>query len=312
MAERRPLPFAPGDRATLLCVGHELDVLYARIPETVERPSPEHPLSARDASALPRGRSLIVRTGISRVLPIAGEWFEATIERAWRFGGSDHLKADVERVWLDLDAVGLPVLPLRHQHAWTLDGWLERHGLELDDLEPAYDEVTATPERREVEMAQVLPDPFTPLELEEDPILEAVAWREAGDARRCEKLLSEMLRRDLRCVDAHAHLGNLAMTGYLGRRGHDRAQRHYRVGVEIAERALAPDGQDVTPKGFIDNRPYLRALHGLGLARWALGAAEEAERLFAKLLWRDPADGAGARFLIQAVRDGIDYEAFDA
>lgn len=311
MADPRPLPFAPGDRATLLCVGHELDVLYARLPEAVARPSPEHPLSARDAGALPRGRSLIVRTGISPVLPVAGEWFEATVERAWRFGGSDHLKGTVERTWLDLDAVGLPALRLRHQHAWTLDGWLERHGLELGDLEPVYEEVIATTERREVEMEQVLPHPFTPLELEEDPILEAVEWREAGDARRCEKLLSEMLRQDLRCVDAHAHLGHLYMTGYRGRRARERAQRHYRVGVEIAERALAPDGQDVTPKGFIDNRPYLRALHGLGLAHWALGDAETAEHLFARLLWRDPADGAGARFLIQAVRDGIEYEEFD-
>lgn len=310
MADPRPLPFATGDRVTLLCVGHELDVLYARIPEAPDRPS-EHPLSKRDAAALPRGRSLIVRTGISPVLPVAGEWFEATVERVWRFGGSDYAKASVERTWLDLDAVGLPVLTLRHQRPWTLDGWLELHGLELDDLEPVYEQVIATPERREVEMEQVVPDPFTPLELEEDAILEAVMWRDAGDARHSEKLLSEMLRQDLRCVDAHAHLGNLAMAGYPARRAWGRAHRHYRVGVEIAERPLAPGGQDVTPKGLIDNRPYLRCLHGLGLASWALGDAEAAERLFARLLWRDPADGAGARFLVQAVRDGVAYEAYD-
>ena len=133
MATSRPLPFAPDDRATLLCVGHELDVLYARVPEATERTPSESPLSARDASALPRGRSLIVRTGISRVLPVAGEWFEATVERAWRFGAADHLKASVERSWLDLGAVELPVLPLRHAHPWTLTGWLERHGLDRDD-----------------------------------------------------------------------------------------------------------------------------------------------------------------------------------
>lgn len=30
MADARPLPFAPGDRPRLLCVGHQIDVLYAR------------------------------------------------------------------------------------------------------------------------------------------------------------------------------------------------------------------------------------------------------------------------------------------
>ena len=310
MADPRPLPFAPGDRPTLLCVGHQIDVLYARVPEPMGERSGDHPLGARDAAALPRGRSLIVRTGISPVLPVAGEWFDLTVERAWRFGGTDYLAGTVERTWLDLGAVELPPLRLGHQVPWTLEAWLQQHDLELGDLAPAYDEVIASPHRREVEMEQVLPEPFTPLELEEDPIVEAAAWREAGDSARCEKLLSEMLRQDLRCVDAHAHLGNLFMQGYWGFPDAARAQRHYRVGVEIAEKALAPDGQDVTPKGFLDNRPYLRALHGFGLATWALGDAAEAEQSFAQLLWRDPADGAGARFLIQAVRDGIDYEDY--
>jgi hypothetical protein len=67
----------------------------------------------------------------------------------------------------------------------------------------------------------------------------------------------------------------------------------------------------VTPKGLIFNRPYLRARHGLGLATWALGDMAEAERLFLRLLWRDPSDGTGARFLVQEVRDGFAYGESD-
>lgn len=310
MPDPRPQPFAPGDRPTLLCVGHQLDVLNARTMDPPDTSPSDRPLSARDAASVPRGRSLIVRTGISRILPVAGEWFELSVERAWRFGGTDYLKGTVERTWRDLDAVALPTLRLRHRLPWTLDEWLERHGLELDDLDSVYADVIAAPTRHEVEMEQVLPDPYTPLEAEEDPIVEAVRWREAGDSMRCEKLLSEMLRQDLRCIDAHAHLGNLFFQGYWGMPDIARAQRHYEVGVDIAERALAPDGRDVTSRGLIDNRPYLRSLHGLGLATWALGDAEASERWFAHLLWRDPGDGAGARFLLRAVRDGVSYDAF--
>lgn len=105
----------------------------------------------------------------------------------------------------------------------------------------ASERVLATEERRQVELAQVLPDPFSPLELEEDAILEAVEWRMMGDSQRSEKLLSELTRQDLRCIDAHAHLGNLFMEGYWGFPGEAHAQRHYRVGVEIAERTWSTD-----------------------------------------------------------------------
>ena len=306
MAERSAPPFTPGDRTTLLCVGHQLDVLHARLPE--RGASEAQDLSARDARAVPRGRSFIVRTGLSRDLPVAGEWFELTVERAWRFGGGNYLKGEVTRCWLDLEALALPALDLLYEGPWTVAGWLRDSGLEPDDLEPAYEAVLAAHERREVEMERVSPEPLSRLELEEDAILESIAWRDMGDPMHAEKLLSELLRQDLRCVDAHAHLGNLHMEGYWGRPRPERARRHYQVGVAIAESALAPDGNDVTPKGLIDNRPYLRALHGLGLAAWALGDNEEAERLFARLLWRDPSDGAGARFLLEDLRRGARYE----
>ena len=306
MAEPSAPPFAAGDRATLLCVGHQLDVLHARLPERGGAPAQD--LSARDARAVPRGRSFIVRTGLSRDLPVAGEWFELTVERAWRFGGGNYLKGEVSRCWLDLEALALPALELLYEGPWTVADWLRDSGLEPDDLEPVYEAVLATPERRQVEMERVSPEPLTRLELEEDAILESIAWRDMGDPMHAEKLLSELLRQDLRCIDAHAHLGNLHMEGYWGRPRPERARRHYQVGVAIAESALAPDGSDVTPKGLIDNRPYLRALHGLGLAAWALGDREEAERLFARLLWRDPSDGAGARFLLEDLRRGARYE----
>lgn len=303
----RPLPFTSGEEVTLLCVGTSLDVLHARIPEPE---APSDALSRRDAAAVPRGRSLIVRTGISAELPVAGEWFELHAEKTWRFGGTPYAKGEVVRCRLDLDAVPMPPLIAHQRDTWSLEEWLESRGLERDDLEPEYEALVSGGARREVELQDTLVMPFTPLELEEDPILEAIAWRELGDGFHAEKILSEMTRQELRCLDAHAHLGHQAM-----HRAHAqpswlrRAHRHYRVGVHLAERALGED--DVTSRGLLDNRPYLRCLHGLGLATWALGDMDEAARLFERLLRRDPDDGSGARFLLPAVREGVAYEAYD-
>jgi hypothetical protein len=101
----------------------------------------------------------------------------------------------------------------------------------------------------------------------------------------------------LRCLDAHAHLGNLAFE-------HDPALaiRHYEVGVRIGELSLASDFDGLLAWGFVDNRPFLRGLHGFGLCCWRLGRFDEAERVFVRMLWLNPSDNQGVRFLIEAVR----------
>ena len=50
------------------------------------------------------------------------------------------------------------------------------------------------------------------------------------------------------------------------------------------------------PWGLIDNRPFLRCLHGVGLSLWRLGKTREAAAAFRKMLWLNPGDNQGARF----------------
>jgi tetratricopeptide (TPR) repeat protein len=104
-------------------------------------------------------------------------------------------------------------------------------------------------------------------------------------------------RADLRCLDAHAHLGNLDFDG----RPAD-ALRHYEVGMRIGELSLGKDFEGVLLWGFIDNRPFLRCLHGFGLCLWRMGRFEEALRVFDRMLWLNPSDNQGVRFLIGDVR----------
>jgi hypothetical protein len=80
---------------------------------------------------------------------------------------------------------------------------------------------------------------------------------------------------DLRCLDAHAHLGNLAFERWA-----KDAIRHYEVGFRIGELSLGADFDGLLPWGRIDNRPFLRCMQGFGLCLWRLGRFEQAAQIF--------------------------------
>jgi hypothetical protein len=49
-------------------------------------------------------------------------------------------------------------------------------------------------------------------------------------------------------------------------------------------------------------------MHGFGLCLWRLGRFEEAERVFERMLWLNPPDNQGVRFLIDDVRAKTEWE----
>ena len=52
---------------------------------------------------------------------------------------------------------------------------------------------------------------------------------------------------------------------------------------------------------LIDNRPFMRCLHGYGIALWRLRRFKEAEEIFRRMLMLNPSDNQGVRFLIDRV-----------
>lgn len=60
--------------------------------------------------------------------------------------------------------------------------------------------------------------------------------------------------------------------------------------------------------GRIDNRPFLRCMHGFGVCLWRLTRRKEAETIFERMLWLNPSDNQGVRFLLPAVRAGERWE----
>ena len=115
--------------------------------------------------------------------------------------------------------------------------------------------------------------------------------------------MMELCQVDLRCLDAHSHLGNFVFDH------HPRdAIRHYEVGLRIGELSLGDDFTGVLPWGLIDNRPFLRCMHGYGLCLWRLGRFDEAEHIFQQMLWLNPSDNRGVRFLIDEVKEKTAWE----
>ena len=81
--------------------------------------------------------------------------------------------------------------------------------------------------------------------------------------------------------------------------------------MRIGELSLGDDFNGVLPWGLIDNRPFLRCMHGYDLCLWRLGRFDEAERIFDRMLWLNPSDNQGVRFLIDEVKAKTAWADFE-
>lgn len=87
------------------------------------------------------------------------------------------------------------------------------------------------------------------------------------------------------------------------------ALAHHEAGVAVGELSLAVGFGGVLPWGWVDNRPFLRCLHGLGLCRWRTCEFQRAEEVFEAMLWLNPSDNQGERMYLPLVREGRRWPA---
>ena len=245
-------------------------------------------------------REITLRSAADVHNMVAGEIVTVRARKQWRYAGHPYVSGEVESHRLDVKALDL--VPLRLQDEDTWDPAEAYWGEEGESLEEWAKPIVAYGPRPSFEMEQVLPG-ADPDNWDSDPILEASELKAAGDRSGAEELLVEMLAVDLRCLDAHAHLGNCAIE-----HSPEKAIRHYEAGVRIGDLSLGDDFRGLLPWSRIDNRPFLRCLHGFGLCLWRLARDEEAAALFERMLWLNPADNQGVRFLLTPVRLGRRWE----
>lgn len=226
---------------------------------------------------------------------VPGEIARVTVSKCWTFDGYGYISGKIGDVRLDVAALGLVPLGLQDHGMW--DPADDDLG-EDEELAPS----RARGPRRAFEMDHVLPgaDPDDP---DDDPILRAVEFKESGSGEEARRELMDVLVEDLRCLDAHAHLGNFAFRHFP-----ERALRHYEVGMRIGDLSLPREFDGVLPWGAIDNRPFLRCLHGYGLALWKLGRFGEAAAALGRLLDLNPGDHQGAGFEVEEVRAGHPWQ----
>jgi hypothetical protein len=231
---------------------------------------------------------------------VPGQIVSLLMKRRWDHRGSAYASGDVGPARLDVPALGL--VPLRLADRGVLD---PREVYDLDD-HPALKKIwrRAAAPRRTYEMEQVLPGVDEEnFDIDSDPIIEASELNQTGDLSGARKILMELLGVDLRCLDAHAHLGNFVLA-----RNPAQALLHYGVGVGIGDQALGPGFTGMLPWGTLDNRPFLRCLDGSGIALWRLGRLSEAEAVFERMLVLNPNDNQGARFNLLDVRGGRSWK----
>jgi hypothetical protein len=233
-------------------------------------------------------------TGLWDIVP--GEIIIVMPRKQWRYKGHPYLSGEIKAWRLDIVALGLTPLKLNETGIWDPKDhyWGEPDASIEEWARP----IMGQGPRPEYEMEQILPgenldDPDT------DPIIETVERREDGDSLGAHRMLMRLLASDLRCLDAHAHLGN-----FVFNHSPEKAIRHYEVGVRIGELSLDEGFNGVLPWGCIDNRPFLRCMHGYGLCLWRLGRHKEAEEVFTRMLWLNPSDNQGVRFLLNDLREG--------
>jgi hypothetical protein len=231
---------------------------------------------------------------------VPGEILTVRVRKQWRYAGHPYVSGEVEGRRLDVPALGLVPLRLLDEAPW--DPSEEFWGEAGEPLEAWERRIVDRGRRPSFEMEQILPG-ADPEDFDNNPILEASDLAEAGDPEGAREMLGGLLAADLRCLDSHAHLGLLAL-----KLSPTKAIRHYETGVLIGELSLGDGFDGLLPWARIDNRPFLRCLHGFGLCLWRLDRDAGAASVFERMLWLNPADNQGARILLAQVRAGRRWE----
>ncbi|HSR99699.1 MAG TPA: hypothetical protein VLM79_21750 [Kofleriaceae bacterium] len=246
-------------------------------------------------------REVTLRTAVRYEIP--GSIITVTPTKQWTHARHPYLSGAVERMRVDVGALGLVPLALRNEGEWDPED--EYWGEEGDPIGEWAKPIIARGKRPAFEMEQVIPG-ADPNDFDSDPIIEASERSQAGDPAGASALLMKLLAEDLRCLDAHAHLGNVEF-----KRAPKQAVRHYEMGAAIGALSLGTSFDGVLPWGHIDNRPFLRCLNGTGLCAWRLGDRRSAAAVFEKMLWLNPGDHQGARFNLAAVSAGKTWEEME-
>jgi tetratricopeptide (TPR) repeat protein len=230
-----------------------------------------------------------------------GHLVTLAIEKRWIWHGDAYASGKIENPRIDVSKLGLEPLQLEGGELDDVASYSEPY-CRPDPYALLWKKLTAKP-RASFEFDGIAWGALPGLAADENPTCDAAELVEAGDCQGARELLMETLGAELRCLDAHAHLGNLVFDQSPGR-----ALVHYEIGIRIGELSLPVGFDGLLAWNRIYNRPFLRCLQGYGLCLWRLGNLEDARKVFERVLSLNPNDNQGARFCWDDVRNGRSWE----
>jgi len=117
---------------------------------------------------------------------------------------------------------------------------------------------------------------------------------EESEMNEAERVFRAVLAQMPDHLDALHHLALVLSERNLVDEARDIWGQSVRIGRKTFPQDFEIDG-DLLEWGWLENRPFLRCLHGLALARYEEGETEEALKLFQELLSLNPNDNQGVR-----------------
>jgi tetratricopeptide (TPR) repeat protein len=233
---------------------------------------------------------------------VPGQIVSVRPNKRWTHRRYHYMSGQIEGTRIDIPAIGLKP-PALHERGSTDIG--EPYAANLEALW----RIVAANRNVDYELERIIPGADE--RGADDPVLEALELRDVGDNDGAEKALMDLLQADLRCLEAHALLGAWTFeTKYDSLAA--KALLHFEVGVAIGEQAVGPDFDGRLPWTYVGNRPFLRCLHGFGLALWRQGRTDDAIKAFERVSTLNPNDELEARLCWRATLDGTPWSEWSS
>ena len=249
--------------------------------------------------------TITLRTSHSDAWRIApGQLVEIEPSKRWQWQDDAYMSGEIKRAWTDISAIGITPLPLTDQGICTLAEVSEPF-TKPDPYAEMWEFLSTVP-RREFEFDPIAWGAGVGVDPEDDDahLIADAAELSVHHPDGARHLHMQALAADIRCIDAHVHLGNLRFD-----KRPEAALVHYDIAVTIGDLSLGPDFNGLLRWGYIYNRPFLRALHGYGLCLWRLNNTDAALKVFERMLSLNPNDNQGVRSCWDDIRNGRDWRS---
>jgi len=126
---------------------------------------------------------------------------------------------------------------------------------------------------------------------------EAIDTWEIGEVDLAEQALRDLIADYPEFIDVYHHLAMLLEASGREEEAFQMWQQVVQMGLECVGEGFEP-GRDRLEWGYLDNRPFLRAYHGLGLAYLERGDRQKAFEIFRNILAMNPNDNQGIRGIL--------------